>query len=247
MKRLGPSLSSALRAPSRRAGVLTLCVSATLALAACTSPNNSSENPSTTANAVATNSAGETLTENFVGSEALAQASDVALDAPEVENAEQLYTDIQEALAGIEPASTLASTEDTSDEISSDTENVHIDEDAVESYISAETTAQLEAAATGAALDQYLATATEYALAGWHVEGNSTVVGTPRVADSDYQGQAAKVLEVCLDSSQVKVLDENGNPVSDSQFTRSLNIFTLVEDNGAWKIASHDFPNDADC
>lgn len=251
MKRLGTPLSSALRAPSLRTGVLALCASTTLALAACGSSdsgNASSSGASSSASAAAsTNSAGETLTENFVGSEALAQASEAAVDTEEVQTTEQLYSDVQGALAGIEPASTSTTAEDTSEEITGDTENVQATENAVESYVSTETTSQLEAAATGTALDQYLATATEYALAGWHVEGTSTVVGTPRIADGDYMGQPAKILEVCLDSSQVKVLDANGNTVSAPQFTRSLNIFTLVEENGAWKIASHNFPNNADC
>lgn len=251
MKRLGTPLSSALRAPSLRTGILALCASTTLALAACGSSdsgNASSSGTSSSASvAASTNSAGETLTENFVGSEALAQASEAAVDTEEVQTTEQLYSDVQGALAGIEPASTSTTAEDTSEEITGDTENVQATENAVESYVSTETTSQLEAAATGTALDQYLATATEYALAGWHVEGTSTVVGTPRIADGDYTGQPAKILEVCLDSSQVKVLDANGNTVSAPQFTRSLNIFTLVEENGAWKIASHDFPNNADC
>lgn len=251
MKRLGIPLSSALRAPSRRAGVLALCASTTLALAACgSSTENGAASESTSSSAAtaeATNSTGETLTENFAGSEALAEASETAVDTIEVQTAEQLYSDVQGALAGIEPASTSTTAEDTSEEITGDTENVQATENAVESYVSAETTSQLEAAATGTALDQYLATATEYALAGWHVEGTSTVVGTPRIADADYKGQAAKILEVCLDSSRVKVLDARGNTLGAPQFTRSLNIFTLVEEGGAWKIASHDFPNNADC
>lgn len=251
MKRLGTPRSAALRAPSLRTGVLALCASATLALAACGSSDSgsagSSGASSSASAAASTNSAGETLTENFAGSEALAQASEAAVDTEEVQTTEQLYSNVQGALAGIQPASTSVSQEDTSSDIAGDTESVQANENAVESYVSAETTSQLEAAATGTALDQYLATATEYALAGWHVEGTSTVVGTPRIADGEYNGQAAKIMEVCLDSSGVKVVDATGNTVSSDQFTRSLNIFTLVEENGAWKIASHDFPNNADC
>lgn len=252
MKQLGTPLSAALRAPSLRTGVLALCASATLALAACGSSDSnasSSESASSSASAAATatNSAGETLTENFAGSEALAEASEAAVDTEEVQTTEQLYTAIQGALGGIEPATGSSDANSTGEEISSDTESVQANENAVDSYVSAETTAQLEAAATGTALDQYLATATEYALAGWHVEGTSTVVGTPRIADGEYNGQAAKIMEVCLDSSGVKVVDATGNTVSSDQFTRSLNIFTLVENNGEWKIASHDFPNNADC
>ena len=251
MKRLGIPLSSALRAPSRRVGVLALCASTTLALAACGSSTEngaaSESASSSAATAEATNSTGETLTENFAGSEALAEASEAAVDSEEVQTTEQLYTDIQGALGGIEPATGSSDANSTGEEISSDTESVQANENAVESYVSAETTAQLEAAATGTALDQYLATATEYAQSGWHVEGTSTVVGTPRIADGEYNGQAAKIMEVCLDSSGVKVVDAAGNTVSSNQFPRSLNIFTLVEHNGEWKIASHDFPNNADC
>ena len=253
MKQLGTPLSAALRAPSLRTGVLALCASATLALAACGSSDSnasSSESASSSASAAAataTNSAGETLTENFAGSEALAEANKAAVDTEEVQTTEQLYTDIQGALGGIEPATGSSDANSTGEEISSDTESVQANENAVESYVSAETTAQLEAAATGTALDQYLATATEYAQSGWHVEGTSTVVGTPRIADGEYNGQAAKIMEVCLDSSGVKVVDAAGNTVSSNQFPRSLNIFTLVENNGEWKIASHDFPNNADC
>lgn len=251
MKQLGTPLSAALRAPSLRTGVLALCASATLALAACgSSTENGAASESTSSSAAtaeATNSTGETLTENFAGSEALAEASETAVDTIEVQTAEQLYTDIQGALGGIEPATGSSDANSTGEEITSDTESVQANENAVESYVSAETTAQLEAAATGTALDQYLATATEYAQSGWHVEGTSTVVGTPRIADGEYNGQAAKIMEVCLDSSGVKVVDAAGNTVSSNQFPRSLNIFTLVENNGEWKIASHDFPNNADC
>ncbi|WP_326503499.1 hypothetical protein [Rothia nasimurium] len=255
MKRLGTPLSFALPTSRLRAGILALCASATLALAACTSTESqtatdgqeSAASGTSSSSAQATNSAGETLSENHAGAEALAQAGQAAVDTEEVQTAEQLYSDVQKALAGIEMVSNSTGADTSSDEITSDTEDAQPSADAVQEYVSAETTSQLEAAATGTALDQYLATATEYALAGWHVEGTSQVVGTPRIADGDYQGQAAKILEVCLDSSQVKVLDTQGNTMNAPQFTRSLNIFTLVEDKGSWKIASHDFPNEADC
>ena len=61
------------------------------------------------------------------------------------------------------------------------------------------------------------------------------------------EGQPAKLLEVCLDSSDVKVVNVAGTQMNPTGKPRSLNIFTLIEDNGAWKIASQDFPNNADC
>jgi len=66
--------------------------------------------------------------------------------------------------------------------------------------------------------------------------------------DTEYKGQPARLLEVCMDSSSVKIYDENNQPVKDdSSPKRSLNIYTLVQVNGQWKIATHDFPNNPDC
>lgn len=185
------------------------------------------------------------LAENFTGAEALANAEEVQVSTTEVETAEELYTGVQEALSKLEPI-TVASSE-TPAEGQSDEAAESEEISAPREYLSEATVSDLEAVTVGSALDQYIATATEYALSGWHVEGSSQVVGTPRLADGDYRGQDAKILEVCLDSSDVKVLDSAGNQVNSTQIPRSLNIFTLIEDNGEWKIASHDFPNNADC
>lgn len=209
-----------------------------------TPPDSSqtSEPPATT-----TNSDGETLGENYEAAESLAQASGIPLDSEEVKTTEELYGQVQSILATIQPVTdTSTESHDSDEEISGNSENVEADQPA-KTYLPPETIEKLGEATTGSALDQYVATATEYALSGWRTEGTPTVVGEPRLAESEYDGKKAKVLEVCLDSSQVKVVDENGNAVGSSPFTRSLNIFTLVEDQGKWKIASHDFPNNADC
>lgn len=92
------------------------------------------------------------------------------------------------------------------------------------------------------AAEEYAASAAEYAQNGWHYEGTSTVVGSPKVAEGTYQGKRARFVEVCLDSSQVKTKDSAGRELQ-SGGKRSLNIYTLVESDGTWKIAQHDFPN----
>ncbi|WP_083093373.1 hypothetical protein [Rothia nasimurium] len=265
MNILGIPLSFSPGARKTRTGVLVFFATGSLALTACGGSNSTAPDQaasestsasasasqtaheSASASATATDSTGEAPAENFSGSEALAKANEVDANSEEVKTTEQLYTDIQGALANIEPVTT-PTTGNTGEDVVSDTENMQAQEQvASEQYVSAETTAKLEEAAIDSALDQYLATATEYALSGWHVEGSSTVVGSPRVAEGEYKGQAAKIMEVCLDSSQVKVVDAAGNTMSSNQTPRSLNIFTLIEDNGTWKIASHDFPNNADC
>lgn len=102
--------------------------------------------------------------------------------------------------------------------------------------------------AVDSAAAEFAVQASEYALAGWHYEGSSTVVGTPRMTETQYKGQPARMLEVCMDSSSVKIYDENNQPVKDDNSPkRSLNIYTLVQVDGQWKIATHDFPNNPDC
>lgn len=252
MNLLGIALPSSPGSKSGRAGFFVLSTALVLTLSACGGAGEettSSEGQNQAESAAGTaNTSEENLTENFAGAEALAEADEVGTDAQEVQTTEQLYTDIQDALAKIEPVTATGEEANTGDEMGGNTEDLEAEQAAEEpEYVSPEVTAQLEEAAVGGALDQYLATAMEYAQAGWRVEGSSKVVGSPKLAEGDYQGQAAKILEVCLDSSDVKVLDQAGNTVSSDQHPRSLNIFTLVEEGGSWKIASHDFPNDADC
>ena len=64
--------------------------------------------------------------------------------------------------------------------------------------------------------------------------------------EGTYQGKRARFVEVCLDSSQVKTKDSSGRELQ-SGGKRALNIYTLVESDGTWKIAQHDFPNNPDC
>ncbi|MFW0110899.1 hypothetical protein [Rothia sp. CCM 9416] len=190
------------------------------------------------------NSSEEALPENNQAASALAQATEAKSDADEVKKTEELYNQVEETLSKVPPLD-VPGAEELSPEGSTAQDDKALAEPS--SYVSPETMSQLETITTGSALDQYIATATEYAMSGWHVEGSSKVIGTPKIADGEYQGQKAKILEVCLDSSQVKVFDSSGNLMNSAQATRSLNIFTLIEDKGTWKIASQDFPNNADC
>ena len=101
---------------------------------------------------------------------------------------------------------------------------------------------------TGAAAGEYTSSAAEHAMTGTHTEGTSTVVGNPRMTETTYKGQPARLLEVCVDSSNVKTVDKDGKGLpSDNTPKRSLNIYTLVQVDGKWKIAEHDWPNNANC
>lgn len=212
----------------------------------------SSASPTASASASQEGSASEgqdtSIEENFAGSGELAAAKEVPLDTAEVQTTEELYTDVQQVLSKIEAVDVVTSDQAPPKNQDEGAENTEVDEEIDPyKYVSEATVDELKKTTTGSALDQYVATATEYAMSGWKVEGTSQVVGNPRLTDGEYEGQPAKLLEVCLDSSDVKVLNVAGTQMNPTGQPRSLNIFTLIEDHGAWKIASQDFPNNADC
>lgn len=216
-------------------------------------PAKASASPTTSASAAPKDSAEESqdassTEENFVGSKELADAQEVPLDAAEVQITEKLYTEVQRVLSSIEAVDVNTSDQASPNTMDEGAENTDVDEEIDPyKYVSEATVDELKKTTTGSALDQYVATATEYAMSGWRVEGTSQVVGNPRLTDGEYEGHPAKLLEVCLDSSDVKVLNVAGTQMNPTGQPRSLNIFTLIEDHGAWKIASQDFPNNADC
>lgn len=249
---------------SGRTVILTVGALSTLILTGCSGagqenspaesePAKASASPTTSASAAPKDSAEESqdassTEENFVGSKELADAQEVPLDAAEVQITEKLYTEVQRVLSSIEAVDVNTSDQASPNTMDEGAENTDVDEEIDPyKYVSEATVDELKKTTTGSALDQYVATATEYAMSGWRVEGTSQVVGNPRLTDGEYEGQPAKLLEVCLDSSDVKVLNVTGTQMNPTGQPRSLNIFTLIEDHGAWKIASQDFPNNADC
>lgn len=182
------------------------------------------------------------LTENFAGADKLASAKTVDTSQEHVKKTQELYSSYEDVLANVgtmdRPGSTDEKDKAKSGE-STDTPSKTIDE---------ATQKKIDAVSTGSAKDEFASAALEYATADKKQEGKSTIIGQPKIVDTQYDGQPAKILEVCIDSSKVKVKDSAGNDLLDSHAPkRSLNVFTLVEDNGSWKIASHDFPNNPDC
>lgn len=208
------------------------------------SSDQGASDASPSAGAETTSSDGQKLEEIYTGAEDMKKASPVPTDNSEVKKTTELVNSYENILSTVKPApSAAASPEATSDEDSQE-QNVEkaravLDEDTIHA---------IENISVDSAAAEFAVQASEYAMAGWHYEGSSTVVGTPRMADTQYKGQPARLLEVCMDSSSVKIYDENNQPVKDdSSPKRSLNIYTLVQVNGQWKIATHDFPNNPDC
>ena len=196
----------------------------------------------------ATSSDGQKLEEIYTGAAEMKNASSVPVDAEEVKKTTELVNSFETILTKVKAVpSAQASPERTADS-SSDEEAEQQNVEQARAVLDDETIRSIEAVAVDSAAAEFAVQASEYALAGWHYEGSSTVVGTPRMTETQYKGQPAHMLEVCMDSSSVKIYDENNQPVKDDNSPkRSLNIYTLVQVDGQWKIATHDFPNNPDC
>lgn len=206
--------------------------------------SNASTEASAEAKNEATSSDAQKLEEVYIGSEEMKNASSAAVDSEEVKKITELVNSYENILTKVKAApSPETAAEPTSNE---EVERQNVKQ--ARAVLDDETIRSIEAVAVDSAAAEFAVQASEYALAGWHYDGSSTVVGTPRMAETQYKGQPAHMLEVCMDSSSVKIYDENNQPVKDDNSPkRSLNIYTLVQVDGQWKIATHDFPNNADC
>lgn len=206
--------------------------------------SNASTEASAEAKNEATSSDAQKLEEVYIGSEEMKNASSAAVDSEEVKKITKLVNSYENILTKVKAApSPETAAEPTSNE---EVERQNVKQ--ARAVLDDETIRSIEAVAVDSAAAEFAVQASEYALAGWHYDGSSTVVGTPRMAETQYKGQPAHMLEVCMDSSSVKIYDENNQPVKDDNSPkRSLNIYTLVQVDGQWKIATHDFPNNADC
>ena len=181
--------------------------------------------------------------ENFSGAEALSSAKSTDLSNEQVTKTQDLYSSYEKVLTAVGTVE-VKSDKDSDSASSSKEDNTNTPNLALDD----KTVSDIEKVSTGSASDEFSANALEFGTNAWKQEGTSKIVGEPKVADSKFNGAPAKVLEVCIDSSDVKVKDSAGNTLTDPNTPKkSLNIFTLVEDNGSWKIASHDFPNNPDC
>ena len=201
------------------------------------SASSASSAPSSSENATSSESAQAEVPaqdENYPQADQLKDAKTVSTDAAEVKEVNGLVNSYEQTMSSVPSAP-----EGSADTTSSDSGQPRqlVDEATMNS---------INKVAVDNAAEEYVASAAEYAQNGWHYEGTSTVVGSPKVAEGTYQGKRARFVEVCLDSSQVKTKDSAGRELQ-SGGKRTLNIYTLVESDGTWKIAQHDFPNNPDC
>jgi hypothetical protein len=106
----------------------------------------------------------------------------------------------------------------------------------------------LASLAADEALLQVRATALEYEVLGWRQVG-TPVVAFARVLEAELEADPPRVrVEVCLDHTDVDVVDDAGNSVVDpSASRRALNLFGLERRDGVWVVVDRDLPVDTDC
>lgn len=244
------SSSSATSSASASANVSSAQPSSAAGAQASSSHNSDqgASDASPSAGAETTSSDGQKLEEIYTGAEDMKKASPVPTDTSEVKKTTELVNSYENILSTVKPAPSAAASPEATSEPTSDEDSQEQNVEKARAVLDEDTIHAIENISVDSAAAEFAVQASEYAMAGWHYEGSSTVVGTPRMADTQYKGQPARLLEVCMDSSSVKIYDENNQPVKDdSSPKRSLNIYTLVQVNGQWKIATHDFPNNPDC
>ncbi|MFH5824413.1 hypothetical protein [Georgenia sp. AZ-5] len=108
--------------------------------------------------------------------------------------------------------------------------------------------AELEATATGSALDAALAARAELRDNGWTQTGEPEILSSEVIESALSEDPPRVVLGACVDSSKVQVTDAAGQPRRDPAAVRpTTNIFTLVFVDGRWRLGDLTFPDDPDC
>ncbi|MDO4258549.1 MAG: hypothetical protein Q4C87_03400 [Actinomycetaceae bacterium] len=97
---------------------------------------------------------------------------------------------------------------------------------------------------SGEALESHQVTLQQWSAEKLRQEGAPTIASSNVVSNEG----GKMTVEACIDSSAVKVLDENGQEVGDPEApTRSKHIFILEQADGAWKVVSDSFAEDPQC
>lgn len=101
--------------------------------------------------------------------------------------------------------------------------------------------------ATATFADELLASAAYNRKNGLHVVGSPDLTQV-RVESLDTRGRPpTAVVEACVDSSGVRIVDDQGHTVPQPHLGRSRERFSLVRSDGAWLIDSQEFPDDPSC
>lgn len=107
---------------------------------------------------------------------------------------------------------------------------------------------QLSTVARGTILAEVENQAEELRANGWTLSG-APVVKSVSIISSDLTATpATAIARACIDSSKVETLDAAGKPVGGpTDSPPALNLYTLQQDAGVWRVVARTFPNDPTC
>ncbi|MCC2314576.1 hypothetical protein [Cellulomonas xiejunii] len=107
---------------------------------------------------------------------------------------------------------------------------------------------ELATVATGDHLASLRADVEQFAAEGLTQAGQARVEAVEVVEQDVTATPPTVTARLCIDSSEVQVLDENGTNLRGAGTPpRSLNVIRLVEEDGTWKVAHQAFADDPAC
>ena len=103
----------------------------------------------------------------------------------------------------------------------------------------------LSSVLTASALEEFDAQALEWTRDGTHATGTPTLEDVHIISDD---GAGNTTVSACVDSSNVRVLNDAGTALTDdTTMTRALTYFQFVKDGETWKLSGLSFPDDPTC
>ena len=103
----------------------------------------------------------------------------------------------------------------------------------------------LSSVLTASALEEFDAQALEWTRDGTHATGTPTLEDVHIISDD---GAGNITVSACVDSSNVRVLNDAGTALTDdTTMTRALTYFQFVKDGETWKLSGFAFPDDPTC
>ncbi|SDK63575.1 hypothetical protein SAMN05216282_10954 [Cryobacterium psychrotolerans] len=110
--------------------------------------------------------------------------------------------------------------------------------------------AKLSAVARGAIVDELENEQQELESNGWTQRGKATVKSVTIISTNLTATPPAAVAQACVDSGKVVTLDADGRPLAGTDPAAAhaaLNIYSLQQDGGTWRITARTFPDDPAC
>lgn len=108
---------------------------------------------------------------------------------------------------------------------------------------------ELDRVAKGYAKGELRAQSEEFHDRGWRQEGSAKVVAQHTVREDRHAHPPTVVVQVCVDSSALRVLGPDGKPAPGwaEKPKRVPNRYTMVRTHGSWKVRGHSYPKSATC